>query len=266
EYTVNLQQRLRDSPPPRPPVVVLSSPAELEIPPLGIDLDVGTSSVYSRGGGGFGAGLSGIREMALTDFLGLEVRGELAVVLDASGSMLDTISYVIAEMDKNFKSAMKVGVRGATFREEKAIGGKLIPIEESKQWKETLSNNNPAIRLFIERMRQIYNELVKREMGFAYETLISGGNSLSPSGRTQSLGKAIELLINDPRRPGTIYVFSDFEDGIDLSYMKRIEILVMRAGVKVVFWNPETEWVQNKEHYEAFAAATGGEVKSGGLN
>lgn len=70
EYTVNLQQRNQSTPPPRPPVIVVNNPSELDIPALDIDVNVDSSSVYGRGGGGFGGGLAGIREMALnlTDF------------------------------------------------------------------------------------------------------------------------------------------------------------------------------------------------------
>lgn len=70
EYTVNLQQRSQSTPPPRPPAIVVNNPSELNIPALDIDVNVDSSSVYGRGGGGFGGGLSGIREMAfeLTDF------------------------------------------------------------------------------------------------------------------------------------------------------------------------------------------------------
>lgn len=68
EYTVNLQQRNQSTPPPRPPAIVVNNPSELEIPALDIDVNVDSSSIYGRGGGGFGGGLAGIREMALTDF------------------------------------------------------------------------------------------------------------------------------------------------------------------------------------------------------
>lgn len=65
EYTVNIQQRNQSTPPPRPPAIVVNNPSELDIPALDIDVNVDSSSVYGRGGGGFGGGLQGIREMAL---------------------------------------------------------------------------------------------------------------------------------------------------------------------------------------------------------
>ena len=72
EYTVNIKQRNESTPPPRPPAIVVNNPSELDIPALDIDVNVDSSSVYGRGGGGFGGGLKGVREMTLdiklTDF------------------------------------------------------------------------------------------------------------------------------------------------------------------------------------------------------
>jgi len=70
EYTVNIQQRNKSSKPPRPNPIVVNNPTDIDIPALNIDVNVDSSSVYGRGGGGFGGGLRGIREMALnlTDF------------------------------------------------------------------------------------------------------------------------------------------------------------------------------------------------------
>ncbi|PXA03206.1 hypothetical protein DDZ13_13360 [Coraliomargarita sinensis] len=73
EYTVNIQQRNESTPPPRPPAIVVNNPSELDIPALNIDVNVDSSSVFGRGGGGFGgSGITGMREMAmefkLTDF------------------------------------------------------------------------------------------------------------------------------------------------------------------------------------------------------
>lgn len=72
EYQVNLQQRNQSTPPPRPPTITVNNPSELDIPALDIDLNVDSSAVFGRSGGGFGGGLSGVREMALnfklTDF------------------------------------------------------------------------------------------------------------------------------------------------------------------------------------------------------
>lgn len=72
EYQVNLEQRTKSTPPPRPPTIVVNNPAELDIPALNIDVNVETSSVYDRKGGTFGGGggLASIRDIdiKLTDF------------------------------------------------------------------------------------------------------------------------------------------------------------------------------------------------------
>jgi hypothetical protein len=65
EYTVNIQQRDQLVPPPLPPAIVVNSPSELKIPTLDIDVDVVSSSVFTRASGGFGGGLQGMREMAM---------------------------------------------------------------------------------------------------------------------------------------------------------------------------------------------------------
>ncbi|MGB0744708.1 MAG: hypothetical protein ACPGSB_09290 [Opitutales bacterium] len=72
EYTVNIKQRNQSTPPPRPPAITVNNPSQLDIPPLDIDVNIDSSAVFGRGGGGFGSGLADIRDMAvdfkLTDF------------------------------------------------------------------------------------------------------------------------------------------------------------------------------------------------------
>jgi hypothetical protein len=72
EYNVNIEQRNQSTPPPKPPVLAVNRASDLDIPALDIDLNVESSAVYGRSGGGFGGGLSAVREMAvnfkLTDF------------------------------------------------------------------------------------------------------------------------------------------------------------------------------------------------------
>lgn len=65
QYTVNLKQRSADTPPvPRPTAV--TSPADVALPALDIEVEEETSAVYGRGGGGFGGGLAEIREMSIS--------------------------------------------------------------------------------------------------------------------------------------------------------------------------------------------------------
>lgn len=72
EYTVNIEPVKNSVPPPSPDVFVVDNPTDLNIPALDIEVNVDSSAVYGRGGGGFGGGLSEVREMAtdfeLTDF------------------------------------------------------------------------------------------------------------------------------------------------------------------------------------------------------
>ena len=65
KHTVNIQQRTLSTPPPRPPAIMVNDPSELDIPALDINVNVESSSVYERGGGSFGGGLAGIREMSV---------------------------------------------------------------------------------------------------------------------------------------------------------------------------------------------------------
>lgn len=89
EYQVNLEQRNKSTPPPRPPAIVVNNPSELNIPALNIDVNVETSSVYGRQGGVFGGGggLASIRDMdiRLTDF---GYTGQVEGTL--KGSLFDT--------------------------------------------------------------------------------------------------------------------------------------------------------------------------------
>lgn len=57
EYTVNMEQRNRSTPPPRRPAIVVNNPSEMDIPSLDMDVDVDSSSVFGRSqGGGFALG------------------------------------------------------------------------------------------------------------------------------------------------------------------------------------------------------------------
>ena len=60
------------------------------------------------------------------------------------------------------------------------------------------------------------------------DSLVDGGVNL------ESLGIAIEALLQKPAglRPNTIFVFSDFMDGVDREYMETVQKLVKRTGTK----------------------------------
>ena len=204
-------------------------------------------------------------------FMGTKIQGGLAVILDTIGSLFSTVFLVTEEIEDNFQSAIKVGIRGAAFYDDKVVGNRLVPIDESKQWRSYIEG--AAGQSTKKNLREIGRSLAKRDLGFTYEMESrskvrkpqSTRRDKKPITVYQSLGTAIELLLKDPSRPGTIYVFSDFMDGVDTSYMRRLQGEVKRYGVKVVFWNPNDSWRQDEKYYQEFAKATGGEVKTGGL-
>jgi len=108
EYQVNIQQRNQSTPPPRPPAIVVNNPSELDIPPLDIDVNVDSSSVYGRGGGGFGGGLAGVREMAVDiNFFGASASGtNFAILMDltlSGGKVFDRTRAELLETLKTVK-------------------------------------------------------------------------------------------------------------------------------------------------------------------
>lgn len=224
--------------------------------------------------GGTGSGGDGNgKGVGLRTFLGQQVRGELAVILDTTGSLFTTVFLVTAEIEENFQSAMKIGIRGAAFYDDKAIGEELIPITDSQQWKGFLKSHadRPGT---LDKLKRIYDSLAKYDQGYAYEMAprsevkvpnSTRRNKEKPITNYQSLGTPIELLVQSKRKPHTIYVFSDFLDGVDPGYMKELQVLVKRSGTKIIFWNPFDRWKSDLKHYQEFAEATGGEIKTGGL-
>ncbi len=77
----------------------------------------------------------------------------------------------------------------------------------------------------------------------------------------QSLGTALEALLRQrDRRPRTIFVFSDFADGADRRYMLEIQQMAIRQKVKIVVCHP-VKFTRDRAAYEAFATATGGELR-----
>lgn len=106
EYQVNLEQRAKSTPPPRPPTIVVNNPSEMSIPALDIDVNVDTASVYSSGGSGFGGGLSGVRDMVVdVEFFGAEASGtNFAVLMDMTHSGRDVFEATRAELLKTLKT------------------------------------------------------------------------------------------------------------------------------------------------------------------
>ena len=217
--------------------------------PLGVgEGDLGT--------GAFGVG-SGLGEAGDGGaFMGAKVQGNLAVVFDITKSMYSANPIVIAEIKRSFEEAHVVCVYGAQFTDQPA---KLVRYKSNE---EVLAQVKSA-------SEKIGAVAVSKAMNEALFSL-RRCDSLARSRQfaLQSLGTAIENLLNQDNRPGTIFVFSDFKDGVEPAYMNKVQELVKQHGTKVVFWKP-TRWqkgqTEDRALYEAFAKATRGEVKAGGL-
>lgn len=204
EYTVNLPQRTKDTPPARPPALVVNNPADLEIPALDIDVDVDTSAVYGRGGGGFGGGgLAGLREMTMDiNFFGASFSGDgsrMFFVIDMSGSMImsgrgvDGYRNVVDELVETLE---KVGGQGAfniiafageveTFKRS-FTGVSSSSIREAREW---LMERDPAASV----------GGVVPSSGRAFPSRHSGTSS----------GMALRTAFS--KRPGVIFLLSDGE-------------------------------------------------------
>ena len=78
-----------------------------------------------------------------------------------------------------------------------------------------------------------------------------------------SLGTAMETLVEQERPPGTIFVFSDYKDGVDEKYMEEVAKLVKKKRVKVVIWYPFSQagGFRDRSHYQTFVEMVGGELK-----
>ena len=110
EYTVNIKQRNESTPPPRPPAIVVNNPSELDIPALDIDVNIDSSSVVGRGGGGFGGGgLAGMREMAMDiNFFGASASGtDFAILMDLTLSGGQVFKKTRSELLKTLATVKK---------------------------------------------------------------------------------------------------------------------------------------------------------------
>ena len=183
-------------------------------------------------------------------FFGTKTKGNLAVIFDITASMYEVNPIVVAEIQKRFSDAHVVCVFGARFKDEPA---KLLPYESNHTLLAAVELSSKGRQVAVAMNEALFS--LKR-----CDSLEKG----SDSSRGHSLGTAIENLLNQPSRPGTIFVFSDFQDGADPVYMAKIQDLVNRTNTRVVFWNP-LKWSKDKQHYLDFAKATGGEVKEGKL-
>lgn len=203
EYTVNLQQRNQSTPPPRPPAIVVNNPSELDIPALDIDVNVDSSAVYGRGGGGFGGGLAGLREMSLDiSFFGTNFSGDagrMLFVIDMSGSMimsgrgLDGYRNVVEELVKALENMNNQGA----FNIIAFSGG----VETFKASFASVSNAS---------IQEAREWLMERDPAASVGGIVSTSSRAFPERhKGTSSGKALETAFK--KRPGAIFFLSDGE-------------------------------------------------------
>lgn len=205
-------------------------------------------------GSGFGSG-SGSGMGTGASFFGTATTGALAVVFDITGSLYHSVPVVVKEIKKRFSTSQVVCVYGARFTD---IGKpEIIPYEKNRkvhaEMKAWLAGDTKGKNAILQ--KQMHDDLLSLRY---CDSLVKGPETL------ESLGKAIESLLRQPagRRPDTIFVFSDFEDGVDPKYMETVKKLVKSNHTKVVFYHPK-KFEKDKKYYDAFAKETGGEVKEG---
>lgn len=259
EYTVNLQQRTRDTPPPRPPAIVVNNPSDLSIPALDIDVNVDSTSVYGRGGGGFGGGLAGVREMTITaDLFGKQIQANtLGVILDISFSTHDVLSAVIDEIQKGFPDALIVFAPGCAINERK---NELVPIKDYEKTAKKYEDGQYATKPFVRRLlgrkdfEKIWDRTSRRDKGFVVFSEIKGGrNGLA------GCDVAMEYLADNGA--DVIYWFADFDDGISPGLAEKAASYLRRKGCKLMIhdFKGAKGKPNNIEQLEMMARKTQGE-------
>ena len=221
--------------------------------PLGVgEGDLGT--------GAFGVG-SGLGDAGSGSFFGTTTSGNLAVIFDVTGSMNEASDRVVSEINRTFKTAHVVCVFGAKFLDEPK---KMLPYESNKNIQQSLRNqSNQSMN---QNMLSLKN-CDSLEMGNAWPRENVANLPMEARKKQMqslgSLGTAMEMLLNQKRPPGTIFVFSDYKDGADPKYMEKVAALAKRKKVKVVIWFPfsKSEPFRDREHYETFVKMVGGELK-----
>lgn len=184
-------------------------------------------------------------------FMGSKTRGDMAVVFDITNSMYAATPVVVKEIKRAYRNTQVVSVFGGGFKREEFSG--LVPFSENKK-----------VMNIVDRYAQgkttadVLKTLHSLKRSDSIDTK-EGGDF------RQSIGAGIEALLKQKVPPGTIFVFSDFADGLDAKYMKEIEQLVKRRKTKIVFWYPFNEpkpaWKKVRKQYEEFAKDTDGELR-----
>ena len=199
-----------------------------------------------KGAFGLGTGMDGTSNGR--EFFGEKTQGNLAVIFDVSASMYKPNPVVIREIKSTFRGAQVVGVFSGGFTRG---DGAFIPYASNQVLLEKVRENG----------KQDHLRATRDAMNKA---LFSLQRCDSIDGR-QSLGYALELLLKQERKPGTVYIFSDFHDKLDRAYMKNVQNLVKQTGTKVILWNPRY-WNKNRSAFQTFARECRAEIKTGSLH
>jgi len=104
---VNVQQRTKSTPPPRPPAITVNRPTDLSIPELDIKVDIDLSSVQTRSAGSISSNaISDLKDMAIGDLklTAFGYSGRAAGTLE--GTLIDL------KRDKSGKPSSLVGKGG----------------------------------------------------------------------------------------------------------------------------------------------------------
>lgn len=205
EYNVNIEERNQSNPPPPPPAIVVNNPSELDIPALDIDVNVDSSSVYGRGGGGFGDSLGDMREMAveLRDFgYTGQVEGTLR------GSLFDT----------------KVDPRGRELVEPEQIDNRNFLM--SRMYK--ISKEFTSGRWNIRDLERDYFK-AEKELYASYWVIEKGPAEKAP----KDFGVADQV---EPKSILALYegTFTPEESGEFRFYGKADDILIVKVGNDIV--------------------------------
>ncbi|MFO8026708.1 MAG: hypothetical protein R6U56_03485 [Opitutales bacterium] len=231
EYQVNIEERNQSTPPPEAQAIVVNNPSELDIPSLDIDVNVDSSSVYGRSGGGFGGGLEGVREMAVSaDLFGKQVEAnKLGVILDVSFSTHNVLSAVIDEIQSGFPDALIVFAPGCAIDDR---DNELVPIKDYEKTAKKYQGGRYTTKKFVDRLlgredfEEIWDRTRRRNKGYVLFSEIRGPNGLS------GCDVAMKFLSNEGA--DVIYWFADFDDKIDPELADDITRQLRRKDTKLM--------------------------------
>ncbi|MEM0967895.1 MAG: hypothetical protein AAF191_17315 [Verrucomicrobiota bacterium] len=210
-----LQQQIQETvsqAPPMPEVVRAPTAATFAVPDM---RDILPQTPLGLGAGdlgsGFGAGQN--RRMGSgAAFFGQKVSGRLGVVFDVSGSMVEYVPIVIKEIEAKFSDAMIVCADYAPIQ-------MLMGEPEASEYSEHVKNNP---RLTLTPDGRVMNEALMQMADCWFLTR-----------DYNSLGGGIEYLLK--WGVDSVFVFSDFQDPIDPTYLKSLETKATGEKANITF-------------------------------